>query len=60
MRGMHEWMLQIVARPGTSAVNELWPLSAPRRKVSLQRLGTHTRVILVAEDVATVRPWIWA
>ena len=60
MRGMHEWMLLIVARPGTEAANELLPQSAPRRRVSIERLGTYTRVVLIAEDVAPVRPWIWA
>lgn len=60
MRGMQKWMLLSVARPETEAANEPLPQHAPRRKVTIERFGTYTRVVLVAEDAEPVRPWTWA
>ena len=48
--GVSNWELQRVARPGQPADNE--PLAAPgytpRRQVWITRLGSYTRVVLVA------------
>ena len=57
---MQDWILLIVARPGTEAANQPWPQHAPRRKVTIERLGSYSRVILLAGEAEPVRPWIWA
>jgi hypothetical protein len=46
------WQLQRVARPGEQADNEPWPVYSPRGQVWITRLGSHTRVVLVADDAA--------
>jgi len=68
-RGVSNWKLQRVARPGQPADNE--PLAAPayaaRRQVWITRLGSYTRVVLVApgveddpESAPTVSKQSWA
>jgi len=47
-RGVSNWELQRVTRPGQTADNELWPEYAPRGQVWITRLGSHTRVVLLA------------
>jgi hypothetical protein len=51
-RGVSNWELQRVARPGQPADNEsvAAPGYTPRRQVWITRLGTYTRVVLVAHD----------
>ena len=56
-RGVSNWELQRVARPGQPADNE--PLAAPgytsRRQVWITRLGAYTRVVLVADGTENER-----
>ena len=49
-RGVSNWELQRVARPGQPADNESLaaPGYTPRRQVWITRLGSYTRVVLVA------------
>jgi hypothetical protein len=49
-RGVLNWQLQRVARPGEQADNEAWPMYSPRGQVWVTRLGSHTRVVLVADE----------
>ena len=49
-RGVLNWELQRVTRPGEPADNEAWPEHAPRGQVWITRLGSHTRVVLLAGD----------
>jgi hypothetical protein len=49
-RGVSNWQLQRVARPGQPADNEPWPDYTPRGQVWITRLGSHTRVILLAGE----------
>jgi hypothetical protein len=52
-RGVSNWKLQRVARPGQPADNEPWPEYAPRGQVWITRLGAYTRVVLLAEEPTT-------
>jgi hypothetical protein len=47
---MH-WQPHRVARPGETADNEALPTRSPRGQVWVTRLGSHTRVVLLAEPV---------
>ena len=49
---MSNWELQRVARPGQPADNESLaaPGATPPRQVWITRLGSYTRVVLVAHD----------
>jgi hypothetical protein len=53
-RGVSNWELQRVARPGQPADNEPWPAHpgnyVRRGQVWITRLGTHTRVVLLADQ----------
>jgi hypothetical protein len=49
-RGVPNWELQRVTRPGEPAENEPWPEYTPRGQVWITRLGSYTRVILLAGD----------
>ena len=60
MRGMQKWMLLSVARPDSEAANQPLPQYGPRRKLTIERFGTYTRVVLMAEEAAPIRPWVWA
>ena len=52
-RGVSNWELQRVTRPGQPADNEEWPAHlrnyVPRGQVWITRLGAYTRVVLLAE-----------
>lgn len=50
---MSDWEILAVARPGQQAANEPWPQYAPRRHVSITRLGPYTRVILSTTEDQT-------
>lgn len=60
MRGMQKWMLLMVARPDSEAANQPLPQYGPRRKLTIERFGTYTRVVLATEDAPPVRAWTWA
>jgi len=49
-RAMQIWSLSRVTRPGEPAANEALPEQAARRQVWITRLGSYTRVILLAEE----------
>lgn len=49
-RGVLHWQLHRVTRPGEQADNEAWPVSSPRGQVWITRLGSYTRVILLADE----------
>ena len=49
-RGVSNWKLQRVTRPGEPADNEPWPACPPRGQVWITRLGSHTRVVLLADE----------
>ena len=66
-RGVTNWELQRVTRPGQPADNEsvATPGYTPRRQVWITRLGAYTRVVLVAEggepdSAPTVSRQSWA
>jgi hypothetical protein len=52
MRGMHECVISRVAAPGTRAANQPLSVFAPRRQVSITRLGAYTRVVLTTREAA--------
>lgn len=51
-RAVQNWSLLRVTRPGEQAANELLPEQAARRQVWITRLGSYTRVILLAGEEA--------
>jgi hypothetical protein len=55
-RGVSNWELHIVARPGEHAANETLTEQGPRRQVWIQRLGAYTKVILVAGEAEAAQP----
>ena len=57
-RGVQNWEPFRVNRPGEPAANEAWPEYAPRRQVWITRLGSYTRVIMLAESQAQSAPAI--
>ena len=59
-RGVQNWEPFRVTRPGEPAANEAWPEYAPRGQVWITRLGSYTRVILLAEAQAEAAPAISA
>lgn len=51
-RGVSNWELQRVTRPGEPADNEPWAEYTPRGQVWITRLGAYTRVVLLADESA--------
>jgi hypothetical protein len=49
IRGVLHWQIHRVTRPGDTADNERWPEYPPRGQVWVTRLGSHTRVVLLAD-----------
>jgi hypothetical protein len=65
-RRVLNWKLINVKPAGEPAANEPWPAHfggyAPRRQVSITRLGAYTRVVLVAaeEEAPAISSQQWA
>jgi len=52
MRGMRKCVIAVVAAPGTPAANQLHSTFARRREVTVTRLGSYTRVVLIRHEAA--------
>lgn len=59
-RGVQNWQTFRVTRPGEPAANEALPEHTSRRQVWITRLGSYTRVIMLAEPQVQAAPAISA
>jgi hypothetical protein len=59
-RGVQNWQTFRVTRPGEPAANEASREQAPRRQVWITRLGSYTRVVMLAEAQAEAAPAVSA